>query len=168
MNHLKVNWSARGGDTAGEVEGGGGDESGELQWVAWTDCSVLRFWGRFARFWGDSETWYLSKIPLVPTNINSGASFCFVFFTWRRRLQSRSASDFVIKPHCKKYYCKYFLNNYCRCVIKPHCNKYHCKEFFKDYCQKCVFKTWNYIISTITHQHTRACQLKNSNSAQLK
>ena len=32
---LKVNWSARGGETAGEVEGGGGeDERGELLWVA--------------------------------------------------------------------------------------------------------------------------------------
>jgi len=50
---LKVNWSARGGETAGEVEGGGGEERGELLWVA-----------------------------------------------WRRRLQSRSASDLVIKPHC--------------------------------------------------------------------
>ena len=32
---LKVNWSARGGETAGEVEGGGGEERGELLWVAW-------------------------------------------------------------------------------------------------------------------------------------
>ena len=31
---LKVNWSARGGETAGEVEGGGGEERGELLWVA--------------------------------------------------------------------------------------------------------------------------------------
>ena len=32
---LKVNWSARGGETAGEVEGGGGEEErGELLWVA--------------------------------------------------------------------------------------------------------------------------------------
>ena len=35
VEDLKVNWSARGGETAGEVEGGGGEERGELLWVAW-------------------------------------------------------------------------------------------------------------------------------------
>ena len=34
VEDLKVNWSARGGETAGEVEGGGGEERGELLWVA--------------------------------------------------------------------------------------------------------------------------------------
>ena len=34
LEDLKVNWSARGGETAGEVEGGGGEERGELLWVA--------------------------------------------------------------------------------------------------------------------------------------
>ena len=38
---LKVNWSARGGETAGEVEGGGGEfERGELLWVA---CNSTKF-----------------------------------------------------------------------------------------------------------------------------
>ena len=39
---LKVNWSARGGETAGEVEGGGGEERGELLWVA---CNNISFFG---------------------------------------------------------------------------------------------------------------------------
>ena len=41
---LKVNWSARGGETAGEVEGGGGEERGELLWVA---CNNISFFVTF-------------------------------------------------------------------------------------------------------------------------
>ena len=41
---LKVNWSARGGETAGGVEGGGGEERGELLWVA---CNNIGFFVTF-------------------------------------------------------------------------------------------------------------------------
>ena len=39
-----MNWSARGGETAGEVEGGGGEERGELLWVA---CNNISFFITF-------------------------------------------------------------------------------------------------------------------------